>query len=208
MKTSKKSNSGRNPGSKRRSGSGRRQGRENKHSRGAAGKPLIKEESELIGLLQKVDKPFVLILDGLQDPHNLGACIRTANGAGVDAVIIPRNKSVAVTDTAARISCGGASRTPIFRVSNLARTIDALKERGLFVAGTSDHQGTQDLYEADLSGPLAMMMGSEEKGMRRLSQEKCDLLLTIPMAGHVPCLNVSVATGVCLYEAVRQRSRT
>lgn len=194
--------------SKRRSNSGRKQrkGRENQHSRGAAGKPLIKEESDLISLLETADTPFVLILDGLQDPHNLGACLRSANGAGVDAVIIPRNKSVAVTDTAVRISCGGASQTPIFRVSNLARTIDSLKEIGIFVAGTSDHQGTQDLYEADLSGPLALMMGSEEKGMRRLSQEKCDLLLSIPMAGRVPCLNVSVATGVCLFEVVRQRS--
>lgn len=203
MSSSKKNHS------KRGSNSGRtpEQGRSNRHSTGAAGKPLIKEESELTGWLENIDTPLVLILDGLQDPHNLGACLRTANGAGVDAVIIPRNNSVAVTDTAVKISCGGASQTPVFRVSNLARTIDSLKEMGIFVAGTSDHLGTQNLYETNLSGPLAIMMGSEEKGMRRLSREKCDMLLSIPMAGRVPCLNVSVATGVCLYEVVRQRSQ-
>lgn len=181
-------------------------GRNNKHSSGAKGKALIKEETELEAVLEKAKEPFVLILDGLQDPHNLGACIRTANGAGVDAVIMPRDKAVAVTDTAIKISCGGASETPLFRVTNLARTIEKLKDLGIRVAGTSDHQGTENLYEADISGPIAIMMGSEEKGMRRLSQDKCDLLLTIPMAGGVPCLNVSVSTGVCLYEVVRQRA--
>lgn len=198
----------RKPHSKHRGDSGRnsRRGRDNKHSQGLDGKALIKDESELKGLLEPVAEPFVLILDGLQDPHNLGACLRSANGAGVDAVIIPRNKSVAVTDTAIRVSCGGASKTPVFRVANLARTIEQLKEMGIFVGGTSDHQGTQNLYETDLSGPLALILGAEEKGMRRLTQEKCDMLLSIPMAGSVPCLNVSVAAGVCLFEAVRQRS--
>lgn len=181
--------------------------RQNQHSAGARSKPLVKDETELQPLLEKIKEPLVLILDGLQDPHNLGACIRSANGAGVDAVIIPRNKAVGVTDTVVKISCGGTSETPIFRVTNLARTIDMLKDLGIKIAGTSDHQGTQNLYEADISGPLALMMGSEEKGMRRLSQDKCDLLVFIPMAGCVPCLNVSVATGVCLFEVVRQRSK-
>ena len=103
------------------------------------------------------------------------------------------------------VSCGGASHTPIFRVTNLARVIELLKERGIWVAGTSDRQGNQNLYETDLTEPLALVMGSEEKGMRRLTLEKCDFLLSIPMAGFVECLNMSVATGVCLFEIVRQR---
>jgi 23S rRNA (guanosine2251-2'-O)-methyltransferase len=175
----------------------------NKHASGS--KALIKDESELDALLDQVKVPLVLILDCIQDPHNLGACLRSANGAGVNAVIIPKDKAAPVTDTAVAISCGGAIHTPIFRVTNLGRTMDALKKRGIWIAGTSDHQGTQDLYETDLSGPLALVMGSEEKGMRRLTQDKCDFLLSIPMAGAVECLNVSVATGVSLFEIVRQR---
>ena len=179
------------------------QSRMNRHASSA--KALIKEESELEALLDQVKEPLVLILDCVQDPHNLGACLRSANGAGVDAVIIPKDKSAPVTATAVAVSCGGASHTPVFRVTNLARTMAALKKRGIWIAGTSDHQGTQDLYETDLSGPLALVMGSEAKGMRRLTTESCDFLLSIPMAGFVECLNVSVATGVCLFEIVRQR---
>ena len=179
------------------------QSRKNKHSSGS--KALIKDESELDDLLDNVKTPLILILDGVQDPHNLGACLRSANGAGVDAVIIPRDRAAPVTDTAVSISCGGASHTPIFRVTNLARVIDELKKRDIWIAGTSDHKGTKNLYETDLTGPLALIMGSEEKGMRRLTQDKCDFLLSIPMAGFVECLNVSVATGVSLFEIVRQR---
>ena len=175
----------------------------NKHASGS--KALIKDESELGALLDQVKVPLVLILDCIQDPHNLGACLRSANGAGVDAVIIPKDKAAPVTDTAIAISCGGASHTPIFRVTNLARTMDDLKKHGIWIAGTSDHLGTQDLYETDLTGPLALVMGSEAKGMRRLTQDKCDFLLSFKMAGFVECLNVSVATGVCLFEIVRQR---
>lgn len=175
----------------------------NKHASGS--RALIKDESELDELLSSKKNPLILILDCIQDPHNLGACLRSANGAGVDAVIISRNKTAPVTETAISISCGGASHTPIFRVTNLANTIDTLKERGIWIAGTSDHKGTQDLYETDLTGPLALVMGSEAKGMRRLTQDKCDYLLSIPMAGFVECLNVSVATGVSLFEIVRQR---
>ncbi len=178
--------------------------RMNKHA--SASKPLILEESELDALLDKANVPLILILDCVQDPHNLGACLRSANGAGVDAVIIPKDKTAPVTETAIAVSCGGATHTPIFRVTNLARTIDALKKRNIWVAGTSDHQGTQDLYETDLTGPLALVMGSEAKGMRRLTQDKCDFLLSIPMAGFVECLNVSVATGVSLFEIIRQRN--
>jgi 23S rRNA (guanosine2251-2'-O)-methyltransferase len=156
---------------------------------------MLKDESELTGLLDRTKDPLVL-----------GACLRSANGAGVDAVIIPKDRAVAVTDTAMSVSCGGAMHTPIFRVTNLARTMEVLKDHGVRIAGTSDHQGTQNLYEADLSGPLALVVGSEAKGMRQLTMKHCDLLLSIPMAGFVECLNVSVATGVCLFEIVRQRS--
>ncbi len=179
------------------------QSRMNRHA--SDGRALIKEESELGDLLDQVKEPLILILDCVQDPHNLGACLRSANGAGVDAVIIPKDKSAPVTSTAVAVSCGGASHTPIFRVTNLARTMENLKKRGIWIAGTSDHQGTQDLYKTDLTGPLALVMGSEAKGMRRLTSESCDYLLSISMAGFVECLNVSVATGVCLFEIVRQR---
>jgi len=177
--------------------------RMNKHSSGS--KALIKQESELEDLLDHVKEPLLLILDCVQDPHNLGACLRSANGAGVDAVIIPKNKAAPVTDTVIAVSCGGASHTPIFRVTNLVRVIEQLKKRDIWIAGTSDHKGNQDLYETDLTGPLALVMGSEEKGLRRLTLENCDFLLSFSMAGFVKCLNVSVATGVCLFEIVRQR---
>ena len=166
---------------------------------------MLKDESELPELLDRAKDPLILILDCVQDPHNLGACLRSANGAGVDAVIIPKDRAVAVTATAMSVSCGGAMHTPIFRVTNLARTMEILKDHGIRIAGTSDHQGTENLYEADLSGPLALVMGSEAKGLRQLTIKNCDLLLSSPMAGFVECLNVSVATGVCLFEIVRRR---
>lgn len=181
------------------------QSRKNKHASNS--KALIKDETELGPLLDQVKEPLILILDCVQDPHNLGACLRSANGAGVHAVIIPKDKAAPVTSTAISVSCGGAGHTPIFRVTNLARTMDELKKRGVWIAGTSDHLGTQNLYESDLTGPLALVMGSEEKGMRQLTQNKCDFLISIPMAGFVECLNVSVATGVTLFEAVRQRRK-
>jgi 23S rRNA (guanosine2251-2'-O)-methyltransferase len=177
--------------------------RVNKHCKG--GRPLLKNENELESYLKSIKDPFVLILDGVQDPHNLGACIRTANGAGVDAVIIPRDNAAPITETVQSISCGGAAATPIFRVVNISRIMDKLKGLGVWIAGTSD-KATQGLYTSDLRGPIALVMGSEGKGMRRLTEEKCDYLLTIPMTGVVPCLNVSVATGVCLYEIKRQRA--
>ncbi|MEI6892258.1 MAG: 23S rRNA (guanosine(2251)-2'-O)-methyltransferase RlmB [Pontiella sp.] len=177
--------------------------RKNAHSTGT--KPLIKDETELLALLEKAKNPLILILDCIQDPHNLGACLRSANGAGVDAVIMPKDRAVGVTQTAISVSCGGAAHTPIFRVTNLARTMETLKDHGIRIAGTSDHKGTENLYTADLSGPLALVMGSEAKGIRQLTLKNCDLLLEIPMAGFVECLNVSVATGVCLFEIVRRR---
>lgn len=186
-------------------GQNNKRARMNKHA--SSSKALIKDESELGSLLDKVEVPLILILDCVQDPHNLGACLRSANGAGVDAVIIPKDKAAPITETAIAISCGGASHTPIFRVTNLARTMDDLKKRDIWIAGTSDHLGTQDLYETDLTGPLALVMGSEAKGIRQLTQNKCDFLISFKMAGFVECLNVSVATGVCLFEIVRQRKQ-
>ena len=190
---------------KRGSGFGKSNTRARMNKHASSAKALIKDESELGDLLDSVDVPLLLILDCIQDPHNLGACLRTANGAGVDAVIIPKDKAAPVTETAIAISCGGASHTPIFRVTNLSRTIDDLKKRNIWVAGTSDHLGTKDLYETDLTGPLALVMGSEANGLRQLTRKKCDFLISFKMAGFVECLNVSVATGVCLFEIVRQR---
>ena len=162
-------------------------------------------EDDLEASLDMAEVPFLVILDCVQDPHNLGAILRTADGAGVQAVVAPKDKSVGITETVERISVGAASSMPFVRVTNLARTMKKLQEeRGVWFIGTSD-AATQSLYETDLKGPLAIVMGAEGKGMRRLTEDICDLLVKFPMAGKVDCLNVSVATGVCLYEAVRQR---
>ena len=130
--------------------------------------------------------------------------MRTADGAGVHAVVVPKDKSVGLTETVVRISTGAAESVPFVQVTNLARTMGRLKEAGLWLVGTSDH-AEKSIHDLDLKGPLALVMGAEDKGMRRLTEENCDFLARIPMAGSVECLNVSVATGVCLYEAVRQR---
>lgn len=161
-------------------------------------------EPELIAMLSKKKEVFLLILDCVQDPHNLGACLRTADGAGVDAVIVPKDKSVDITDTVRRVACGASETVPFVRVTNLARTMEKLKEMGIWLTGTSD-QSDKFLYDVDLTGSVCIVMGAEGDGLRRLTKEACDFLVQIPMAGEVPCLNVSVATGICLYEVVRQR---
>lgn len=148
---------------------------------------------------------FFLVLDGVQDPHNLGACLRSAEGAGVDAVIVPRHQSCRVTDTVVRIACGAAARVPVVAVSNLARTLEQLDKHLVKCVGTSD-RAIDDLYDAELTGPLALVLGAEENGLRHLTTERCNQLVRIPMAGTVECLNVSAATAVCLFEAVRQRN--
>ncbi len=148
--------------------------------------------------------PFVLVLDGVQDPHNLGACLRTANAAGVHAVIVPRDRAAGLSPTVRKVASGAAESTPLIHVVNLARTLRHLKDRGLWIVGT-DGDATQDVYATDLKGPLALVLGSEGEGLRRLTREHCDSLVRIPMAGSVESLNVSVATGVVLFEAVRQR---
>lgn len=148
--------------------------------------------------------PFLLILDCVQDPHNLGAILRTADGAGVHAVVAPKDKSASITETVRRISVGAADHVPFIQVTNLARTMEQLKQAGVWTVGTTDHTDKL-LYEIDLKGPIAIVLGAEEKGMRRLTEENCDFLAKLPMSGKVECLNVSVSAGVCLYEAVRQR---
>jgi len=190
---------------------GRRQAREardNRHARGAGaaeGGVAARGEDELLELVTAATTPFLLLLDCVQDPHNLGAILRTADGAGVDAVVAPKDKAAGITETVRRVSVGAADHVPFVQVTNLARTMDRLKEAGLWFVGTSD-RAERTLYQLDLRGPLALVLGAEGKGMRRLTEERCDFLAKLPMAGHVDCLNVSVSAGVCLYEAVRQRT--
>ena len=162
-------------------------------------------EADLPAFLSKLtDAPFLLVLDGVQDPHNLGACLRSADAAGVQAVIVPRDNSAPLTPVVRKVASGAAETVPLFRVTNLARTLDVLKEAGVWLVGATGDTDTA-LYSVDLSGPLALILGAEGEGLRRLTREKCDHLVRIPMAGTVESLNVSVATGVCLFEAVRQR---
>tara|TARA_B000000460_G_C21491114_1_gene381621 strand:+ start:124 stop:705 length:582 start_codon:yes stop_codon:yes gene_type:complete len=177
--------------------------RENRHSRG--GGFIERDESDLQDIIDSNGAPFLLILDGVQDPHNLGACLRTADGAGVDAVIAPRNRAVGMTETVARISCGASESVPFIQVTNIVRTLKELQKSGVRVVGTADGAESSSLYEVDFKGAIALVMGAEEKGLRRLTRETCDLVVSLPMMGKVDCLNVSVATGVCLYEALRQR---
>jgi 23S rRNA (guanosine2251-2'-O)-methyltransferase len=162
-------------------------------------------EKDLGRVLDSIDgPPLLLVLDGVQDPHNLGACLRTAEAAGVHAVILPRDRSAGLTPVARRAASGAGEVLPILIVTNLARVLRQLKEKGVWLLGASD-TAEQSLYEAGLTGPMALVMGNEEKGMRRLTSELCDFLVRIPMHGSVSSLNVSVATGVCLFEMIRQR---
>ncbi len=150
------------------------------------------------------DMPLLLVLDGVTDPHNLGACLRTADAAGVHAVIIPKDRSATVDGVARKVAAGAAEFVPVVAVTNLARTLDGLKEQGIWVVGTDD-TADQTLYAADLKRPLALILGAEGAGMRRLTRERCDFAIRIPMRGWVGSLNVSVAAGVALFEARRQR---
>lgn len=161
-------------------------------------------EHDLDDILAQHEQPLILILDGVTDPHNLGACLRNADAAGVAAVIVPKDKSAPMTATVSKVACGAAETVPLVRVTNLARTMRTLQEQGIWIVGTAG-EATHDIYQAKLTGPLAIVMGAEGDGMRRLTRETCDDLIKIPMAGSVSSLNVSVATGICLFEAVRQR---
>lgn len=169
--------------------------------------PSAQGERVLENLMTALDEPpFLLILDGVQDPHNLGACLRSADGAGVHAVIAPKDRSVGLTPVVCKVASGATESVPFIQVTNLARTLERLKrDYGLWLVGTAG-ESDNTLYQATLTGSLALVMGGEEKGMRRLTREACDYLVRLPMRGTVESLNVSVATGICLYEAVRQRS--
>ncbi len=157
-------------------------------------------------LAQDMPAPWLfLVLDQVQDPHNLGACLRTADAAGVHGVIVPKDNSAPMSPTVQKVASGAAETVDIYRVTNLARSLDVLKQAGVWLLGTSD-QASHSLYKQDLKGPIALLMGAEGKGLRRLTEQACDVLVSLPMAGQcVSSLNVSVATGVCLYETLRQR---
>jgi 23S rRNA (guanosine2251-2'-O)-methyltransferase len=159
-------------------------------------------------VLDSLDEPpLLLLLDGVQDPHNLGACLRAADGAGAHAVIAPKDRSCGLTTSAIKVASGAAESVPFIAVTNLARTMRELKERGIFLAGTAD-DAPEPVFRASLEGPLGIVLGAEGEGLRRLTRDTCDLLVSIPMLGSVESLNVSVASGVCLYEARRQRMAT
>ena len=152
------------------------------------------------------EPPLLLILDGVTDPHNLGACLRSADAFGVHALIVPKDRAVGVNATVAKAASGAVDTVPVVSVTNLARSMRDLKERGVWLVG-ADADGSENLFEADLSGPMAWVLGAEGTGLRRLTRELCDRVVSIPLHGSVSSLNVSVATGVCLYETRRQRSR-
>ena len=175
------------------------------HQGVAARVEILAQTSSLDDLLDGIEgPPLLLVLDGVTDPHNLGACLRVADGAGVHAVVAPKDHAAGINATVAKVASGAAETMPYFMVTNLARTLNELKERNIWVIGTSG-DAPQTIYQADLRGPLALVLGAEGQGMRQLTRKTCDALVSIPMRGGVESLNVSVASGVCLYEAVRQR---
>ena len=166
---------------------------------------LLWDEEKLLAEIEKKNTPaLVLVLDGVTDPHNLGACLRTADAAGAMAVISPKDNAAAITPVVSKVACGAAETVPFIQVTNLVRTLKKLQQQGMWVIGTAG-EAEQSIHQANLTGPIALVMGSEGKGMRRLTQETCDELIKIPMAGQVSSLNVSVATGVTLFEIVRQQ---
>jgi 23S rRNA (guanosine2251-2'-O)-methyltransferase len=167
----------------------------------------VAQSHSLDEVLEQVEgPPLVLVLDGVTDPHNLGACLRVADGAGAHAVVAPKDHAVGLNATVAKVASGAAETVPYLMVTNLARSLNELKERDIWVIGTSD-QAEKTLYDLDLTGPVALVLGAEGDGMRQLTAKTCDELVRIPMQGAVESLNVSVAAGVCLYEALRQRQK-
>jgi 23S rRNA (guanosine2251-2'-O)-methyltransferase len=173
----------------------------------AAMRPLKAwDEHDLTEALNQLTvDPLLLILDGITDPHNLGACLRTADAAGAHAVVIPKDRAASVDGVVRKVAAGAAEFIPVASVTNLARTLEALKERGVWVVGT-DGEAEKTIYSTDLKRPLALVLGAEGGGMRRLTRDTCDFLVRIPMAGHMQSLNVSVAAGIALFEALRQRA--
>jgi 23S rRNA (guanosine2251-2'-O)-methyltransferase len=166
-----------------------------------------REEELVSGITRALEaggKPFVLVLDGVQDPHNLGACLRTADATGALAVVIPRDRAVQMNATVRKVAAGAAETTPLAVVTNLARALRLLKDAGLWIVG-ADAEAPKLAHETDLAGPIALVMGAEGSGLRQLTRETCDFLVRLPQQGSVESLNVSVATGMLLYEALRQR---
>ena len=161
-------------------------------------------ESDMMAMVVEAERPLLLILDGVTDPHNLGACLRSADAAGVTAVVFPKDKSADVNDVARKVASGAAETVPWVRVTNLARTIEHLKQAGVWIIGASG-EVPETLHDQDLTVSCALVLGSEGSGMRRLTRESCDFMVSLPMVGAVSSLNVSVAAGICLFEAVRQR---
>lgn len=166
-------------------------------------------EADLKNIVQNAQNnndgpPLLLILDGVQDPHNLGACFRSADAAGAHALIVPRDKSVGLTPIVAKVACGAVESVPFVQVVNLTRTLKSLKDLGIWIFG-ADMEAQASLFQTDLSGPIALVLGGEGSGLRRLTREHCDNLIKIPMRGAISSLNVSVATGICLFEVIRQR---
>ena len=155
-------------------------------------------------VLEGIEKPMLLVLDGVTDPHNLGACLRVANAAGVHAVLAPKDRAVGITPTVSKVASGAAEATPYLMVTNLARALAELKERNIWIIG-ADERAEKTLYETDLPESIAWVLGAEGEGMRRLTRESCDLLVKVPMGGEVESLNVSVSAGICLFESVRRR---
>jgi len=166
----------------------------------------VKKTGDVLDLLDTLEHaPFLLVLDSVQDPHNLGACLRSADATGVDAVIIPKNRACSISSPVVhKVACGAADTVPVFEVPNLVHVLKQLKEQNIWVVGTAG-ESSQNVYQTKLTGALALVLGAEGTGLRRLTRETCDELIHIPMLGQVESLNVSVATGVCLYEAIRQR---
>jgi 23S rRNA (guanosine2251-2'-O)-methyltransferase len=162
---------------------------------------------DLDDVLREVEHALLLVLDGVTDPHNLGACLRVANAAGAHAVIAPKDRSAGITPTVSKVASGAAEATPYLMVTNLARTLGELKDKNIWIVG-ADERAEKTLFEADLPQSIAWVLGAEGEGMRRLTRENCDLLVRIPMAGEVESLNVSVSAGVCLFESVRRRKKT
>lgn len=173
----------------------------------ARAKPArVLDEADLDLILAKQKHPFFLVLDGVTDPHNLGACLRNADAAGVHAVIVPKDNSAGLTPVVRKVAVGAAETVPLIQVTNLSRTLKHIQQEGVWVVGTAG-EAEQLIYDCDLKGNVAIVMGAEGKGMRRLTRETCDELVKLPMAGAVSSLNVSVASGICLFDVVRQRSQ-
>lgn len=164
----------------------------------------VKTEEDLYELVKTTENCLLLILDDITDPHNMGACFRNADATGVSAIVAPRDKSVGITGTVRKVACGAVESVPFFQVTNLARTLKSLKDLNVFIVGTAG-EAEKLVYDVDLKGSVGLVMGSEDKGMRRLTRENCDALVKLPMIGKISSLNVSVASGIFLYESLRQR---